>query len=74
MLLAAVDGMAFSGRWPDSPSSDEMAEEVISIVLDGLRTPGAAAEPSDADMAAAGARLAYGKQPVYKHIDRSAEA
>lgn len=54
MVLAVIDGMAFSGRRPDSPSNDEMMDNVISVMLDGLRTPDVAPDAIGLDKAAAG--------------------
>jgi hypothetical protein len=36
-FLAILDGIQFSGRRPDTPSRASMLDDVISVMLDGLR-------------------------------------
>lgn len=39
MFLAILDGMSFTSGGMERPSRHEMMEEVISVLLDGLRVP-----------------------------------
>lgn len=38
-FLAIMDGIVFSGNRPGIPTREEMVDDVISVLLDGLRTP-----------------------------------